>query len=233
MSPRPDAVRRLASSLDELQRSSGPPPPFPHVDPLHQILHENVAYLVDDRRREEAFAGLRERVGLEPAAILAAPVATLREIAGLGGMLPDQRVGKLLRIAELALRHFPHGLREVLTRPGAEARKALMRFPGIGEPGAEKILLFSGAQPVLALDSNGLRVLLRLGYGEAHKSYSASYRSAQTAASAELPRECHGLQRAHLLLRRHGQQTCKRSRPLCGGCPLRGVCPYYAKGSPR
>ena len=34
-----------------------------------------------------------------------------------------------------------------------------------GEPGAEKVLLFSGSAPVLALDSNALRVLLRLGFG--------------------------------------------------------------------
>jgi endonuclease-3 len=46
--------------------------------------------------------------------------------------------------------------------PG-KARRALRSFPGIGEPGAEKILLFSGRQARLAPESNGLRVLVRLG----------------------------------------------------------------------
>jgi hypothetical protein len=35
-----------------------------------------------------------------------------------------------------------------------------MLFPMIGEPGAEKILLFSGVLPVPALESNGVRVLV-------------------------------------------------------------------------
>ena len=47
-----------------------------------------------------------------------------------------------------------------------KARRALKRFPGIADPGADKLLLFAGVTPYLALDSNGLRVLLRLGYGE-------------------------------------------------------------------
>jgi hypothetical protein len=40
---------------------------------------------------------------------------------------------------------------------------------------------------VLALDANALRVLTRLGYGDSRRSYSASYRQAQSGASAELP----------------------------------------------
>ena len=51
-----------------------------------------------------------------------------------------------------------------------------MQFPMIGEPGAEKILLFSGVLAVLALDSNGVRVLVRLGVGEERKSYAATYK---------------------------------------------------------
>ena len=61
--------------------------------------------------------------------------------------------------------------------PLARARRLLRRFPGIGEPGADKVLLFSRTQPVFALDSNGLRTLLRLGYGREVKSYPATYRS--------------------------------------------------------
>jgi hypothetical protein len=45
----------------------------------------------------------------------------------------------------------------VLDRPQADAIRALKKFPAIGEPGAEKILLFAGKAPILALESNGLR----------------------------------------------------------------------------
>jgi hypothetical protein len=34
--------------------------------------------------------------------------------------------------------------------------------------------------------------------------------------------------RAHQLLRRHGQELCRRSRPRCAACPLTAQCAYYA-----
>src|SRR5262249_14962271 len=93
------------------------------------------------------------------------------------------------------------------------------------EPGAEKILLFALHQPILALDSNGLRVLLRLGYGTEERSYAATYRSVQDAASAQLSSDPAALIQAHLLLRRHRQEICRRSDPCCAACPLSDECP--------
>jgi endonuclease III len=110
-----------------------------------------------------------------------------------------------------------------------KAKKTLQRFPTIGEPGAEKILMFAGKYAVLGLESNGLRVLLRLGFAEEQKSYSASYRGIKNAISSQLPQTCKALVAAHQLLRRHGQELCKRSRPLCDECPLKNSCAYGAQ----
>jgi endonuclease-3 len=74
-----------------------------------------------------------------------------------------------------------------LRQPLPEAKKALKKFPSIGDPGAEKILMLSRSYPVLALESNGLRVLLRIGFAEEKKSYSASYRGVQQALKEQLP----------------------------------------------
>src|SRR3989442_1324186 len=87
--------------------------------------------------------------------------------------------------------------------------------PRIRDPGAEKILLFSRTHPFLALESNGLRVLVRLGYGEESKNYSTTYRSAQRAAAAEVEENIPARVRAHQLLRIHGQELCTRSAPKC------------------
>ena len=81
---------------------------------------------------------------------------------------------------------------------------------------------------VLALESNGLRILLRLGFAEEKKSYSASYRGVEQALQGQLPLGCDALIAAHQLLRQHGQRLCKRTRPLCEtGCPLTADCRYY------
>src|SRR6185369_2870649 len=212
----------FTKTIDELKNFYGRPAPPKVNDPLGMILLENVAYLVSDERRERAFDALREKVGLTPPEILTAREETLLEVARLGGMLPAARVEKLRRIAQIALQEFDGDLDGILKQPLAQTKKSLKKFPGIGDPGAEKILLFSKAHPILALDSNGLRVLRRLGYGEEQKSYAATYRSAQEAAREDLKKALKAdfdwLIAAHQLLRLHGQQLCKTTTPLCASC---------------
>jgi endonuclease-3 len=128
------------------------------------------------------------------------------------------------------LEEFDGDVRFVLKMPFPRAKKALQKFPGIGEPAAEKILLFTRSYPVLALESNGLRVLLRLGFGEEDKSYSKTYRIVQKAIEAELDKDYSKLIEAHLLLRRHGQILCKRTKPECSNCPLASDCDFYLHG---
>jgi endonuclease III len=221
------APKSFLKLIEELLRFYGRPEPPRVTDPLGMILLDNVAYLLSDDRRELAFNALRERVGLTPPEILMAHEETLLEVAHLGGMHPAARVEKLRRIAQIALQEFDGDFGKVLKRPPAQAKKALKKFPGIGDPGAEKILLFSRTHPILALDSNGLRVLLRLGYGEEHKSYSSTYRSPQEAVEGEMNKDFDWLIAAHQLLRRHGQELCKTARPLCSRCPLKSSCRYY------
>jgi endonuclease III len=195
------------------------------TDPWEMIVWENVAYLVDDERRHEAMTVLRERVGISPAQILAAPADRLLEATG-HGIVPDQSVEKLRRCAEISLHEFDGDLHPILKRPLAQAKKALKRFPGIGVPCAEKILLFCHAFPLLSLESNGLRVLVRLGFAEEKPSYSTTYRLVQEAIKEDLINEYPWLISAYQSLRRHGQELCRRSKPQCEKCPLMKGCPW-------
>ncbi|MEP6768241.1 MAG: hypothetical protein ABJC61_06195 [Acidobacteriota bacterium] len=220
---------RLEWVVAALRDLYGAPPP-PPSDPFANILRENVTYLADDARRTDAFRILREATGLDPRRLLALPRPALRAIAARG-ILPDQAVEKLREIAALALEEFGGDLDAVVALPAAEAARALRKFPSIGQPGAEKILLFARRLAVLALESNGLRVLLRVGYGKEEKSYSASYRSAQSAAAAELPADYGVLIAAHQLLKRHGVEICRRSKPQCERCPVARRCDYFGRSS--
>ena len=107
------------------------------------------------------------------------------------------------------------------------ARKLLKKFPGIGEPGADKILLYNRAARSLAPDSNVLRVLVRLGFGKMEKDYARTYRSAAENTAAELPSDFRKLIAARELLRRHGQELCRRTAPRCEACPLSPRCEAF------
>ena len=213
--------------LDQLGALYGKPEPPTVTSPLEMILLENVAYLVSDEQREEAFAALRDRVGLSPVSILTASDEALSEVAELGGMHPSARVNKLRTIAQIALQEFEGDLAGAMQQPAARARNALKKFPGIGDPGAEKILLFSRIQPILALESNGLRVMIRLGFGEERKSYAGTYRSAQESVDEEMEKNFDLLIAAHQLLRRHGRELCKNMQPRCKQCPLKRSCRFF------
>jgi endonuclease III len=133
-----------------------------------------------------------------------------------------QRVAKLRACAAtLAVTGDP---RELVALPPPKACAALKQFPGIGDQGADRILLFAGAAAPIALESNGLRALLRLGYGRKARSYAASYRAAQQAADAELPATRAPRVDLWRRMRRHGLATC-RATPLCDACRLAGGCP--------
>ncbi len=118
-------------------------------------------------------------------------------------------------------------LRTAIRGPLPAARKILKKFPVIGDPGSDKILLFGNIAPLPAVPSNCLEVPLRLGFGEEGKNYAKSYRSIQQALGTSLPETFAARQRAYLLLRRHGQEVCKRSKPLCERCPLTEDCVYF------
>lgn len=217
----------LAAIVSKLETHYGKPSAPEPTDPLGLIIYENIAYLVGDEKRANAFAALRNKVGLKPADILVASRQDLLEIARLGGINPELRAARLREIAHIALNDFAGDLNNVLRLPLPQAKKALQKFPSIGAPGAERILLFTKTQPVLALESNGLRVLLRLGFGEKRKNYSASYGSVQAALQNQIGDDCDFLIRAHQLLRSHGKQLCRTNKPACEICPLRLDCSYF------
>jgi len=220
----------LLKIVTRLERYYGSQALPPAQGPFELVLWENVCYLLPDERRAQVFQALRKQLGLAPRAILDAPFETLLPLARMGGMRPEVRVQRWYEIAEIAEREFAGDLNCILAWPLARAKKALKLFPGVGDPGAEKILMFCGAYSGLALESNGLRVLTRAGFGREQKSYVATYRSVQEALQGNLPGEAAALSRAHLVLRKHGQETCRRAGPECGGCPVASLCALAVAG---
>lgn len=220
----PDLKKLLAC----LKRHHGDPALPPAKGPFELVMWENACYLLPDDRRAAVFAGLRDQVGLTPDAIWKAPQEVLLLLATMGGMRPETRVFRWREIARITNTQFGGDLNCILKEPYAKAKKALKLFPNIGEPGAEKILLYCGVGPDLPLEWNGLRVLTRVGYGRAQKNYGATYKSVQEAIRPELPQGAAALAKAHLLLRQHGKTLCRDKSPQCPKCPAAPLCRFAA-----
>jgi endonuclease-3 len=220
-------VRDFPKLIARLQKHYGAPELPPARGAFEHVLWENACYLLPDDRRAAVFEGLRAQVGLTAEALLEAPREVLLPLATLGGMRPETRIARWQEIARIAVIEFQGNLEQILEWPYTRAKKALKLFPSIGDPGAEKILMFCGVAEGLPLESNGLRVLTRIGYGRAHsKNYAAMYRSVQEAIAAEVPKGAERLSCAHLLLRTHGKTICRDSRPACHECPIEEGCAF-------
>lgn len=173
---------------------------------------------------------------MKPEEILAASNTKLAKLLRLGGIVPEQRAARLHEIARKVKSEFGGDLKAELKERVQEkhqaskgihsAKKILREFSVIGEPSADKILLFSKLAPVAAVPSASLGVPMRLWFGKEGKSYAADYRKVRDKLSAELQETFEARQRAYLLLKKHGQEICKRSMPKCEICPLAAHCAY-------
>jgi endonuclease III len=143
-------------------------------------------------------------------------------------MVPDLRAMRLQEIVRRVQNEFGGDLRSGLSGRLGDVRKILKRFPGISDPGADRILLFGHLKAVAAVPSNCPQALVRIQSGLERESYGVNYRDAQSLIEAEVPERFHERTRAYLLLKEHGQTLCKRSKPKCGECPLKGNCAYFA-----
>jgi endonuclease-3 len=215
--------------IAKLKQHYGAPTMPPARGPFELVMWENACYLLPDERRAAVFEGLRKQVGMDAKSIQEADPNSLLALATMGGMRPKVRVFRWQEIARITLSQFDGDLDQILKLPYAQAKKALKQFPNIGDPGAEKILMFCGVSPGLPLEWNGLRVLTRIGYGRWQKNYGAAYRSVQEALKPELPRKAEAIAQAHLLLRQHGKEICRDKSPQCYACPVKDLCAYPAK----
>ncbi len=226
----PKSESRLTRVLAALVKLHGGPRPSKAADAYELLIFTNCGYPASERACVAGFSALKASVGISPQAIVGAPRSRVVAAMRKGGIVPELRAGRLREIAGRILTEYD-GRLDLARMSIAEARKVLKTFPTIGDPGADKILLFSRAAPLAAVPSNATQVPLRIGFGTAQSSYAAGYRSAQAALDAELPRTFDARIRAYLLFKKHGEEVCKRSNPKCEICPVRSDCAYFANAS--
>lgn len=234
-------MTKLAEILDSLEKHYGAQKLAGPNNPYEMIVFANCGYPATDISCGKGFHPLQSEVGTKPEQILKASNAQLAKLTRDAGMFPELRAERLKLIARIATENFGGDPNWALARmmkdektPAEkrlkQAKSALKEFPVIGEPGADKILLFAGLAPVAAVPSAQTGVPQRIFFGTEDKNYGKGYRAAQAAMDEELPQDFAARRRAYLLLKKHGQELCKRTEPKCEICPIRKMCAYFREG---
>lgn len=221
-------VPALPEILDVLEKRYGPQEPCWPTDPYQFLVWWYCGYPASDLACSKGWDCLTREIGFETGQILSASPQALAKALKQGGMVPELRA---LRLKELAARvkdSYGDNLRTALVGPLAEVRKILKTFHSISDPGADRILLFAGIAPLPAVASNCPYVLVRIQRGRERENYGVTYKEARDAVASETPEKFDARIRAYLLLKRHGQELCKRTNPKCGECPLSSRCAFFA-----
>jgi endonuclease III len=214
--------------LDRLEAFYGPQKPGWPTDPYSFLIWWHCGYPASDAACARGWNALTSEIGTAPGNLLRTSQAKLAKALKAGGMVPEVRAMRLQQTAERVQNEFGGDLNDGLVGPLLDVRKLLKKFPGIADPGADRILLFGHCSPVAAVPSNCTHVLVRIQSGLERENYSVNYREAQSLIASEIPDQFAPRQRAYLLLKQHGQEKCKRTNPKCDRCPVSGHCAYFA-----
>lgn len=212
--------------LDRLEKFYGPQEPCFPLDPYEFLVWWHCGYPASDAACTKGWQWLTRDVGVDPDKVLSAAPLKLITALKAGGMFPELRAERLREIAMRVQNEFGGDLRAGLAGPVDRARKRLKTFPGIADPGADRMLLFAGIAAIAAVPSNCVHVIVRIMVGKESGNYSTNYREAQRLLAAGLPEKLEARTRAYLLLKNHGQELCKWNKPKCEKCPLKSNCTY-------
>ncbi len=178
------------------------------------VLSQNTS----DRNALAAYRRLEELLGdITPQGLAAAPLEDVEEAIRPAGM-HKVRARKLKELAAAVLDRFGGNLNGIGNMPTEAARQVLLSLPGVGPKTADVVLVNLG-KPAFPVDTHILRIGRRLGIGNTYSQISGRIMS-MLPPSEYL--------RVHLALIQFGREVCRARRPLCGACPLRDKCRYYA-----
>ena len=98
-------------------------------------------------------------------------------------------------------------------------REELIGVRGIGRETCDCILLYAGGKPSFVVDAYTRRLFSRLGLVRE----TDSYEEVRALFMDTLPPDTELFNEYHALIVEHCKRHC-RKKPLCDGCPLRGLC---------
>jgi endonuclease-3 len=222
------ADRRRRRGLAEIaqerlgERSWHPAWAGPRLDAVSELVLTILSQNTADINSFRAFTALRARYAAWDE-VLDAPLDELTDVIRPGGLAPTKAPRIQHALAEVrADTSGTWDLSFLATLPLNEAREWLTALPGIGRKTAAIVLLFCFGRPALPVDTHVYRVASRLGMLPPRAPLLRAHELLEEALQAE---EVYPF---HVELIRHGRDTCRAPRPICGLCPLTDACAYYA-----
>ncbi len=195
-------------------------------DPFKILLATVLSQNTNDRNSIRAFKKLKEKYILKPEEIALVKREELAETIKPGGM-HNLKAEKIISLSRKVVKEFGGDLNIILNKPLKEARKELLKLPGVGFKTADVVLLSLTDKKVFPVDTHIERITKRLGLVDEKAKYEKIRKKLEETFPPDKYLE------AHLLLINFGRKICKTRKPKCGKCPIRNKCKYFREKSGR
>lgn len=212
--------------LNALYEAHGRPSYDGPDDLLGTLVRTIISQQTTSANASRAFGALLDQFQGDWARMRAASVDDIAEAIDVAG-LAGQKAGRIHRVlARLDEERGEYSLGFLRELDVQEARDFLTSFKGVGPKTAAFTLMYAADMPAFPMDTHIIRICKRLGWLDEN----ASNKKAHDLIEPQIPDGQHYA--AHMVLVRHGRQTCHARNPECADCVLDEMCPKMGVRAP-
>lgn len=167
---------------------------------------------------EKAIANLKKANVLSYQALRDLPVEELSALIRPSGYY-NIKAGRLRNLLQMIEDQYEGEISFLFDDSLEESRENLLKVKGVGPETADSILLYAAEKPIFVIDTYTHRVFSRHNLVEENTDYF----SLQQEFMDSLPLEVPLFNEFHALIVIVAKEFCKKTKPRCSECPLRGV----------
>lgn len=210
----------LQEIYDRLLARYGPQSWWPGDSPFEVMVGAVLVQNTSWQNVEKAIRNLREQDLLDPRRLYEVPPEELEGLIQPAGYF-RVKARRLRNLLEFLVQRYDGSLQAMFATSLPELREQLLSISGVGPETADSILLYAGNLPTFVVDTYTYRVFSRHGW----IGFDADYDQIKDHLESGLAQDVAMYNEYHALLVRVGKECCRKSKPLCDGCPLADLLP--------
>ena len=187
-------------------------------DPFETLIVTIISQNTTDKNTARAFKNLSDKFKIDPETLAKADIRKVQECLKTGGLF-RQKARAIGGVSRALIQEWKGSMASILSLPIENARRELLKLPGVGPKTADVVLLFSARKSVIPVDTHVNRVSKRLDLVPESGDYETVRKKLETLFQPE------DYAAVHVLLISHGRKCCKARTPLCTSCPVNTYCP--------
>lgn len=186
-------------------------------DPFKNLIIGILSQNTSDKNCTRAYLSLKRKFKVSPSILAIANEEEIKEAIKCGGLY-NIKAKRIKAFSKAVIEKYNGALSVILKMEKEEAKKELLKLPGIGPKTADVFVAYCCGYSAFPVDTNINRVVKRIGIVQKN----ASYNEVQKSMMKIIPKN--KLVKAHELMIRLGRDYCKATNPLCLTCPVEILC---------